>query len=650
MAIGDTGRIDESLDLDLTSTGLSHLTAVSGANCAVLVGLVVLVGGALGLRRWLTLLLAGLVLAAFVVLVTPEPSVERAALMAGIALLLRAVGRPTRGLPLLAGAVVLLLVTDPWLARGYAFSLSVLATAGLVVLTAPLTALLARALPDWLALSLAVPLAAQAACQPLLLSLDPAIPVFSVVANLLAEPAAPVATVLGLVACVVAPVWPGGALGVATVAWAPAAWVAAVARFFASVPSGSLAWGSGALAIAAAAAIVVLVAAVALTTPYRRSRRVAVALLLLVVLPLATVTTGREIGRRASLPADWEFAQCDIGQGDAVLVRSSGVTALIDTGDDEMLLADCLRLFGVERLDLLVLTHYDRDHVGASPTLVGRADSLLVGPPDGTADEHLVGRFRSAGSRVLQAAPGLSLRLGRLTATVLWPPAHTTPGNTASVVLDIRGDASCGGACLSGLFLGDLGEQEQQRLVGRGAVAPVDVVKVSHHGSRDQSPALYAAARARLGLIGVGVHNTYGHPTKQTLAMLRRSGTAVIRSDLDGTAAVAAGPGGVPTVWKQGARLSAAAPRLGGGHDTAGARPAEADPGDRSVLVVAGGGTWLRGRRARRQRARRRSTRSRGAASGRPGSCSSPAPSSSSPIVRSGSSATSSPPKTRASR
>src|SRR5690606_41946490 len=100
-------------------------------------------------------------------------------------------------------AVIVLLVADPWLARSYGFALSALATAGLLLLAGPLAAVLGRWMPRPLALALAVPTAAPPACQPVLLLLRPTPPLRGVPANLLAGPAAPFATVVGRVACLV---------------------------------------------------------------------------------------------------------------------------------------------------------------------------------------------------------------------------------------------------------------------------------------------------------------------------------------------------------------------------------------------------------------------------------------------------------------
>uniref|UniRef100_UPI00293F612E ComEC/Rec2 family competence protein n=1 Tax=Clavibacter sp. MX14-G9D TaxID=3064656 RepID=UPI00293F612E len=239
---------------------LTHLTAVSGANCAVVVGLVLALAAAVGLRRPLRAVAAAAALTAFVILVTPQPSVLRAAVMATVLIVSTASGRPARGLPALALAVVVLVTADPWLARDVGFALSVLATAGLLVLAPPIAARLGRRLPRRVADALAIPIAAQIACQPVLLVLQPGLPVHGVLANLLAEPAAAPATVGGLAACMLLPVWPAAGGLLLRLAWLPAAWIAAVAAVLSGLPGGRVPWPTGpagvvALVVASALAI-----------------------------------------------------------------------------------------------------------------------------------------------------------------------------------------------------------------------------------------------------------------------------------------------------------------------------------------------------------------------------------------------------------
>jgi competence protein ComEC len=265
LAIGDVSAVAPALAQSMKDSSLTHLTAVSGANCAVIVGLVLVLTAALGLRRPARAAASLMALGAFVVLVTPQPSVRRAAVMAAVLILSSASGRPSRGLPALSLAVLALLAGDPWLARDLGFALSVLATAGLLVLAPPLADRLARRMPRRLADALSIPVAAQVACQPVLLVLQPGLPVHGVLANLLAEPAAAPATIGGLVACVLLPVWPAAGGLVLHLAWLPAAWIAAVASVISGLPGGNVPWPTGAggvVALVVASALAVAAIAV----------------------------------------------------------------------------------------------------------------------------------------------------------------------------------------------------------------------------------------------------------------------------------------------------------------------------------------------------------------------------------------------------
>ncbi|WP_310889620.1 ComEC/Rec2 family competence protein [Clavibacter capsici] len=262
LAIGDVSAVAPDLAQTMKDSSLTHLTAVSGANCAVIVGLVLALSAAIGLRRPGRAVAALAALGAFVVLVTPQPSVRRAAVMAAVLIGSTAGGRPARGLPALSLAVVVLLADDPWLARDLGFALSVLATAGLLVLAPPLAERLSRRMPGPVADALAVPVAAQVACQPVLLVLQPGLPVHGVLANVLAEPAAAPATIGGLVACVLLPVWPAAGDLALRLAWVPASWIAAVASVLSGLPWGRVPWPTGPGGVAALVVATVLVVAV----------------------------------------------------------------------------------------------------------------------------------------------------------------------------------------------------------------------------------------------------------------------------------------------------------------------------------------------------------------------------------------------------
>lgn len=523
LAIGDTSLVSPALDAAMLQAGLSHLTAVSGANCAIVVALALGIATALGASRRVRIVAAGAALAGFVVLVGPEPSVVRASIMAALALVALHRGLRRAGLALLALATLVALALDPTLARSAGFALSVLASAGLLVHAQPLTEAMARRMPTPLAAAIGVPLAAQLWCLPVLVVLDPRVALVAVPANVLAAPAAPVATILGLVVCALAVVAPAVAAVVAWIAWVPAAWIAAIAAAAAALPDGPP-WPAGWIGVVLAVAVL---AAVGAGVAARRVGRGAVAAVVVAALAVGSVQVPRLVAR-ATLPA-WSVAQCDVGQGAATVLRVGGATVLVDAGPDPEPLGACLDLLGVATIDVLVLTHFDADHVGGVEAVAGRIGLVVHGPPDAEAPPML-DDLAARGARLHAATAGERVRVGSSQIVLRGPVGDVEPGNDASVVVE----ASVAG--LDVLMLGDLGAEAQRRLLA-DRVPSVDVVVVAHHGSRDQLLPLYDALDASVALVGVG-ENSYGHPVPETMLELERRGMLVLRTDEQGTIAL----------------------------------------------------------------------------------------------------------------
>ncbi|MDY0829461.1 ComEC/Rec2 family competence protein [Microbacterium sp. BG28] len=561
LAVGDTGGVDAELEQQMRAASLTHLTAVSGANCAIVVGLAFLLGARCGLGR-AGRVVAGLsALAGFVVLVTPEPSVVRAATMSAVAMLALLLGRRGRGLALLALAVCVLLAADPWLALSLGFALSVAATGALLVLAPPLARGLGRFLPASLALALAVPLSAQLVCGPLIVLVSPGVAVYGVPANLLAAPAAPVATVLGLAACLAGPV-PVLQAGLTALTWLPAAWIAGIAGVVDALPARTLPWAEGlpglvGLVMVTAAGTVLLLPP-GRTRVARLGRAVSGVMTAAVAAAMAGILVVESVVVPMTTPQDWSIAMCDVGQGDAVVVRSAGAVMLVDTGPEPEALASCLARLGITRIDLLVLTHFDIDHVGGLDGVPAPVGLLLHGP----ADERDTARVLSAGAQdVVAATAGMGGALGAARWRILWPSADAvTPGNDASIVVEVGG-----GDVPRALLLGDLGADAQRALRASGELrGPYDVLKVAHHGSADQDAGLQRQVAPSLALIGVGADNDYGHPRAEILDILAAQGATVARSDLDGLILVGMSDGRA-TLWRERAEAaSAALGRLGG--------------------------------------------------------------------------------------
>ncbi len=246
MVMGQRDGLDPTLEDAMKTVGLTHLTAVSGANCSLVLASLLLLLRSLRAPRVLALAgsLAGLL--GFVLVVGPDPSVLRAAVMGAIGALAVVGGRPRRVGALLSASIVVLLLADPWLAADYAFILSVLATLGIHLVGRRCATWLAALLPLWLAQAVAIPLAAQLFCAPVIVLLQARFTPYTIPANMLAAPVVALVTTVGTLGMAIAAVAPPLAGLCAAASGAGSWWVAVVARNMANLPGASMPWPGGA--------------------------------------------------------------------------------------------------------------------------------------------------------------------------------------------------------------------------------------------------------------------------------------------------------------------------------------------------------------------------------------------------------------------
>ncbi|HEX6024309.1 MAG TPA: MBL fold metallo-hydrolase, partial [Solirubrobacter sp.] len=228
----------------------------------------------------------------------------------------------------------------------------------------------------------------------------------------------------------------------------------------------------------------------------------------------------------------------DVGQGDATLVQRGRTAVLIDTGVADGPILERLEEAGIDRLDALILTHAEADHEGAAPAVIERYRPRLV-VNGGAGWPSPVQRMLHATKAHMPAA-GDVFALGGLRFEVLWPPARPADApvsgdpNATAVVARLQ----------AGRFSMLLSADAESEVTAPLELAPVDVLKVAHHGSADPGlPSLLERLKPRIAAIEVGEENRYGHPAPSTIAALKAAVPTVVRTDRDGTVRLHAASG-----------------------------------------------------------------------------------------------------------
>jgi competence protein ComEC len=551
--LGEDDRIPPDTKTAFQRSGLAHHLAVSGENVVLLAVLAAPLLAALGipLRARLVWLLA--LIALYVPLAGGGASIQRAGVMGAAAVVATLAGRPASRIYALLLAVAVTLGLNPRASSDVGWQLSFAAVAGIFVFGAPLRDLLVARLGDggWrrgLADGVAVTVAATLATAPLMAHHFEAISATSLLANVLALPAVAPAMWLGMVVAALGQVpavpveplnwlnslllayigqiagWMGGPRW-ALVALPMSSWTS-VLTAYAALLAGGLAlrrWVAGRQGLRARA-----------LARFRHPLRVGVAVLAALAVVASSGFLGGGAGARPLVGL--RVSVLDVGQGDSILLQpADGAPLLVDGGPPGDDLRAKLGDLGAGSLAAAVVTHDQSDHAGGIEELLGSLPvHRLVYAEVG---QRLIDRARAAGAVPTRVAEGSELRSGSLRLEVLWPPRELLGGalpedpNAECLVLLARWRH------FEMLLTADAEAEAVPMDPG-----PLDVLKVSHHGSADAGLAgLLDRTVPRLAVISVGADNPYGHPDPGTIKTLAVHRVAVRRTDLDGTVTIDVG-------------------------------------------------------------------------------------------------------------
>ncbi len=536
---GDKSAMDDGDYLAMQETGLAHLFAVSGLHCAFLVTLLALL---ISRRQRLLCAVTIPLLLFYMVMVGMSPSVVRACIMQIFLLIAPLFRRGSDPLTSLAAALLVILLCNPFAAASVSLQLSFSATLGMVLLSPRLYKLLTgwykgkcrplRAALCFVAANLSATLSAVVFTAPLTAWYFRIFVLVAPLSSLLAVPAAGWSFMAAFVTALLGFVWLPLARLLGWISWV-------LVRYILWIANGMMSWRYHAVYFTNPYLIYWLLFLYAAfigcaATPDGKRKY-----LLASALSVLTLTAAIWVNRQDYQYGVLTALTLDVGQGESVILTSGGEMALVDCGssnsykDPGGLAADTLHSMGVRELSAVVVTHYHADHTNGLYEVLRRIPVQTIYLPDIEDEygvrERLVSLAEEKGVQVTYVTKETADMLGDTVLTI-YPPVQS--GGDLNE-LGLTALASAGDFDL--LITGDMSGSTEKKLVETYALPDIEVLVVSHHGSRYSSNIRFLkAVMPEAAVISVG-DNNYGHPSEETLQRLLAVGADIWRTDQQGT-------------------------------------------------------------------------------------------------------------------
>lgn len=535
LLMGNTSELDYGTNANLTVSGIRHVAAVSGLHVSILFSVVYLF---VGKRGWFPVLLGTPVLLLFAAMAGFSPSVMRAALMQLLILLGIALGKEYDPPTALAFAALVMLAINPLTVTSVGFQLSAASVSGIFLLSGRIQAWLMdkKRLGRWkkrkhlwatrFAGSVSISMGALVTTTPLTALYFGNVSLLGAVTNLLCLWVVTLLFCGIIAACILAAVWlPLGKLAGWLLAW-PVRYILGVAGLVAKIPMAAVYTES--VYIVAWLILCYILLAVFLLS--RSKQPLILSMCVVLSLCLGLLASWAE-----PLLDSYRVTVVDVGQGQCVLLQSGGKTYMVDCGgsynpDAADKAAATLLSQGISRLDGLILTHYDKDHVGGAEMLLHRvrADVLIL--PNGDDRGMWMDRLLAAHTgQVFYAQKDMTVEWEQGKITLYPSTIHKTSNESSLCVLFQTKNCDI-------LITGDRSAEGEALLLMQGEIPALDALVVGHHGAASAtSQLLLERTTPATALISVGEGNAYGHPSQEVLDRLKACGCVIRRTDLEGT-------------------------------------------------------------------------------------------------------------------
>ena len=229
----------------------------------------------------------------------------------------------------------------------------------------------------------------------------------------------------------------------------------------------------------------------------------------------------------------------DIGQGDAFVVQVNGLCIVIDTGEKKFYeyLKQQLDYLDIDKIDVLIISHMDTDHMGAAQLLAqefGISKVMMPSTPGNSTEYYKFMNYLDHNDvETIYVHNNDEYRFGKGCTLSILGVDLGEDTNDSSIVMRFKYYKN------TFLFTGDASASVLNKIMDAGQNIKADVLKIPHHGSDSSSPILFLKkTEAKYALISVGRDNSYGHPTENVIRRLDQLKTKVLRTDLDGTVTI----------------------------------------------------------------------------------------------------------------